>query len=116
MVIAKVYKTKLGRPDDAQLIRDFFENDYIKIRTVDRHIADKAVAISQQFGLKSSDAIHIATAIEAKCEIMHTYDGEDGKRKRPLAFDGQIGKPPLEIKISEISWKPKQKGLFDDIA
>lgn len=116
LVIAEV--TKINDPsisatDQAELIRKFFENDYIRVRAVDRRTAEEAADISRQTGLKPADAIHVATAIRWKCECLQTYDGEKGGSNKLLAFDGRIGSPPLKIELPVLPPKLFQPNLFD---
>jgi predicted nucleic acid-binding protein len=59
-----------------QIVMDFFENDYISIRNVDRFVAEKARPIARKCGVKPPDAIQIATAILMEVEVMHTFDGK----------------------------------------
>ncbi|MBI3464998.1 MAG: PIN domain-containing protein [Planctomycetes bacterium] len=111
-VIAEV--TKLDRPDltskeQAQRIRDFFENDYIKVRGVDRRTSEEAAEISRIYGLKPPDAVHVATAIRWRCASFQTYDGEKGGSTKLLAFNGKIGQPPLTI---ELPTAPQTQGTL----
>jgi hypothetical protein len=49
--------------------------------------------------LTPGDCVHIATAIEARADVLFTYDGA-GQRRRPnemLRYDTLIGTPPLRI-------------------
>lgn len=114
LVIAEVIKIddpSRSAQDQAALIRRFFENDYIKIRAVDRRTAEDAAEISRTTGLKPPDAIHVATAIRWKCECLQTYDGEQGGHNKLLAFDGRIGTPPLKIELPALPPKIIQPGL-----
>lgn len=47
------------------------------------------------------DAIHIATALHSKADVLYTFDGaKDNKAKRSgglIQYDGAIGSPPLRI-------------------
>jgi predicted nucleic acid-binding protein len=73
----EVVKLKnLGLLDEQteQLVADWFENDYISIRNVDRFVAEKARPIVRKCGVKPADATHIATAILMEVEVMHTFD------------------------------------------
>ncbi|MCH7725344.1 MAG: type II toxin-antitoxin system VapC family toxin [Planctomycetes bacterium] len=94
----------------AKTIREFFENDFISVKSVDRFIAEKAAEIARQHGLKPPDAIHVATALRWKCSVLHTYDGEQGDPKKMLAFNGKIGTPPLSIELP--STPPEQQTLI----
>ena len=83
--------SKLSKTDAAK-IRDFFENDFVTIRNVDRLIAERAGEFVREHNLKPPDAIHAATALSFKCDCLHTYD------KKLLRLDGKIGWPTLSIK------------------
>jgi len=76
---------------DIDLISRFFDNDYIYIIQVSRHLSTEAAKISVEHGIKPPDAIHLATAIDANCQVIHTYD------EKLLKRDGNIGVPPLTI-------------------
>jgi predicted nucleic acid-binding protein len=100
LILAEVIKLNASTQKlatQAKKIREFFENDYIKVRSVGRTTAEAAAAISRKYGLKPPDAIHVATAIETNCRYFQTYDGENGDAKRLLAFNGKIGSPALAI-------------------
>jgi len=85
---------------DVQAINDYFRNDYITVVNVTTRIAEDAAAISRIYGTKPPDAIHLATALFAECETVHTYD-----KKRMLSLDGKIaplrggGASPLKIEV-----------------
>jgi hypothetical protein len=77
--MVEVVKLKhLGLLDEQteQLITDWFENDYISVRNVDRFVAEKARPIVRKFGVKPPDGIQIATAILMEVEVMHTFDAK----------------------------------------
>lgn len=107
LVIAEVVKCPAIASDDDK-IRDFFENDFIKFRNVDRRTAEEAAKLSRAHGIKPPDAIHVATAIMTKCETLHTYDD------KLLVFDGKAGVPRLAIgnPIAVVT-SGKQQSLFD---
>lgn len=81
-----------------QRVIEFFENEYISVRTVDRFVAAMARPIIRGHNLKPPDAIHVATAIMARVNVMHTYDGE-----KLLPLTGRIHQPPL--RIEEPQWE-----------
>jgi predicted nucleic acid-binding protein len=109
-VIAEVVKLKQSAdPLQQQVakIHDFFENDYLEFKAVDRSTADDAANLCRLHGLRPMDAIHVATALRWECRFFQTYDGYAAtnattKTGRPylLAMDGQIGQPrPLTIEL-----------------
>lgn len=71
---------------DDQKVRDFFDNDYILLVNVDKHLGDFArrLMFAGHGGLKPPDAIHVATACVANVDEFHTFDD------RLLALDGVI--------------------------
>jgi predicted nucleic acid-binding protein len=73
---------------DDQRVRDFFDNDYILLVNVDKHLGDFArrLMLAGHPGLKPLDAIHLATACIANVDEFHTFDD------RLLALDGVIDK------------------------
>ena len=58
-----------------------------------------------------SDAIHVATALEAKADVLFTYDGlkKDAPISGLLRLNGQMGNPPLRIEVPRVRLGP----LFD---
>lgn len=82
-------------PEDERKIRDFFENEYVKMRSVDRLIAEVARDLCWKYGLHPRDAIHLATAKDALCDCLETTDA---KRLRVSE------NPDVGITIREPSW------------
>jgi predicted nucleic acid-binding protein len=78
-------RNRTGGIDD-QRVRDFFDNDYILLVNVDKHLGDFArrLMLAGHPGLKPPDAIHLATACIANVDQFHTLDD------RLLALDGVI--------------------------
>jgi predicted nucleic acid-binding protein len=57
----------------AEIISQFFENEYIEIWPVDRAIGGDAADIVRRYkGVTPSDAIQVATAFAAKCGCLYT--------------------------------------------
>jgi len=73
---------------DDQVVRDFFDNDYILLVNLDKQVGDFArhLMLAGYAGLKPLDAVHLATACVANADEFHTFD--DGL----LALDGRIDK------------------------
>jgi predicted nucleic acid-binding protein len=97
---------------DNQRVRDFFDNDYILLVNVDKHLGDFArrLMLAGHPGLKPPDAIHLATACIANVDEFHTFDD------RLLALDGVVNKldgTRLIIKKPAVPTPPAP--LFDEI-
>lgn len=58
----------------AHLVR-FLEQVSLRWWEVDLRVQVKALELSQRYKLTSQDAIHLATAVLARCEYFFTYDG-----------------------------------------
>jgi predicted nucleic acid-binding protein len=110
LVISPLVQVEVVRPrgsshpisaEDAEKVRAFFENDYLKWRNIDRVIADLARGLCWQYGVHPRDAIHMAVAIETECDLLETTD------KKLLGSDGQIKDTKLKIQ------KPKWVGQLD---
>ena len=56
-------------------VRTFFENDYIKWRMIDRKISNDALRLCWEHSIHPRDAIHLAVAIDLKCDLLETADG-----------------------------------------
>lgn len=77
---------------DEALISGLFEKDYIVIVDVDRRIAEHARQLLWQHqDLKPKDSIHVASALIATVDELHTFDDD------LLKLDGKLGKPVLKI-------------------
>jgi predicted nucleic acid-binding protein len=79
LTLAEVHKLPLGTkpsltPAQDDLILRFFENDFIKVLPVDREIGEQANRLCRQFGILGNDAIHLACALRAKCDVLLVWD------------------------------------------
>lgn len=62
---------------NAALLRDFdeyFADNVSEIVPLSRAVMDRATEIRAQFGFKTPDAIHLAAASVAKCDVFLTND------------------------------------------
>jgi predicted nucleic acid-binding protein len=76
----------------ADILRRFFRRSYIRVRGVTRAIAESAQELVWDHGIKPKDAVHVATAINAKVDALETFDeGLIGKSMK-------AGTPPLLIR------------------
>jgi predicted nucleic acid-binding protein len=64
-----------NNPDEQRIIERLLEN--IDLKAVDRGIAQTSVFLRAKYGLKSFDAIHLATAIEWGADRFHTHNSKD---------------------------------------
>jgi predicted nucleic acid-binding protein len=100
----KRYQKTLPIPKltEAQIakIQGMFEWPFVKKIYVDEPVAQKAVDICRQYGLKAGDAIHVSSAIIGKCDSVQKWD-KDFDRVKHL------------ITVEEPSRLSRQGGLFD---
>lgn len=83
-------------------IREFFENDYIKWRMIDRNIANESQRLCWDYNLHPRDAIHLAVALDLRCDLLETFDGDLLKWESRISPGSPsirkprwIGQPPL---------------------
>jgi predicted nucleic acid-binding protein len=92
LTIAEVLWLRGGRQipqDKADLVRKFFRRSYIRVRNVTRAVAENAQDLVWTHGIRPKDAIHVATALEAKVAALETFDGG------LLSKSGTVGNPGL---------------------
>lgn len=77
--------------DQEKKVIDFFRSEYIVIRNVTRYIAECARNYVWYNGINPKDAIHVATAIDARLTIFNTFDAA------LISKSNTIGDPPLLI-------------------
>ncbi|HLJ13257.1 MAG TPA: type II toxin-antitoxin system VapC family toxin [Bryobacteraceae bacterium] len=85
--VVKLKELGLLDEETERMVAQFFENDYLSVRVVDRFVAEKARPIVRQFKLKPTDAVHVATALLMEVDVLHTYD-----ERHLLPLNGQIDK------------------------
>jgi predicted nucleic acid-binding protein len=111
--VVKIHECGETTEADEKKIRDFFENPFIKVRSVDREVAKEAAALVRKHSIKPPDAIHVATAIMSKCVCFQTYDGAGRRGRKLLPLDGKMGVPPLRIcEPYSPSRQEKKQGTF----
>jgi predicted nucleic acid-binding protein len=74
--LAEVCKDPASASEAASRFPDFLELEYVLLVALDRAIGEKARELMQgnYAKLKPPDAIHIATAIAANVDAVHTFD------------------------------------------
>jgi predicted nucleic acid-binding protein len=87
--------------DKAEKLGRFFRRSFIKVRPVTRSIAEAAQDVVWNHAIKPKDAIHVATALDAKLSILETFD--DGL----LAKSGTVGNPTLVIRKPILPRSPR---------
>lgn len=76
--------TKLT-PDQIVKISAMFEWDFIKKIELNELVANEAVKLARDRGMKSADAIHAASAIIRKCDVLQRWDRDFDKVKDLIA-------------------------------
>ena len=96
LTLAEVLKMKgkVAIPKDQQdTVVKFFLSEYIVIRNVTRKTAELARELIWDHGIDFKDAVHVASALENKLTMMHTFDSGLIKKS------GLIGTPKLIISV-----------------
>ena len=96
LTITEVLKYKGAKPiekDKKEILRAFFQNDYITIIQLDRWIAFGAQELVWENGIPPKDSLHVASALKAEVDVLETYDNDDLIKKSKT-----VGSPPLEIR------------------
>lgn len=94
---------KIG-PEQSEVIRKFFEHEYILLVNVTRDIAELAQDVFWNYQVHPKDAIHVASALRAPVPVLDTFD--DGL----IMLSNMIGDPPLVITEPNIQ---HQEDLFE---
>jgi predicted nucleic acid-binding protein len=109
LVLAEIRPNKDYSQADQDMITELLETNkpYVHSYGLTRNIVNRSRDVA---GIESKitvpDSIHIATAIEAGCSVMLTYDGDKktGRRRSGdlLKHDRRFGAPPLRIETPKI--------------
>lgn len=77
ITLAEVHKKRrkptLEESEDEQVLA-YFEHDYVKLIDVDRRIGEQANGFSRQYSISPNDAIHLACALRAECDVLLAWD------------------------------------------
>jgi predicted nucleic acid-binding protein len=74
-------------------VEQFFKNEFLLVRTITRRTAESARELVWEGGIAPKDALHVATALEAKVPMLHSFD--EGLQKKSQKVGGT---PLLQIK------------------
>lgn len=87
-------------PEVRERIEALFDEPYIVLIPLDPARAQEARDLRWLFPwLRSADAIHVASAVYAQADILHTFDGSGGQPRRMLQLNEMVGNPPLRIAV-----------------
>jgi len=110
LTISEVHKvkggTELADAEDESII-EFLRNSFIKIINNDRGIGEQANRLSRKTGLMPNDAIHLASALYAGCDVLLVWD----KRFEKVKHAGiSIEQPRMmgQLKLMEVEKKQKK--------
>jgi len=107
-VIKLKNRPKLKKANE-KMIADFFKNDFIIIRNLDRKVGAYARELIWRYSkLKPKDSIHLATAILCKIPELNTFD------KELLSLDGKITRASIKICMPNIPYQEEMKFSEDE--
>ncbi len=91
--------------DKEEIIKAYFQNEFISVRNVDRNIGEIARDLIWGYNVQPKDSIHVATALFYEVPILNTFDRDLIKLSKLVG-----GNPSLTICEPDIVI---QEGLFD---
>ena len=80
---------------DDEVISGFFQREYIALRAVTEDIGHMSRRLVWKQRYSPKDAIHVATALDAKCAVLDTFDQELIDRGAPADSNLRITRPDL---------------------
>ena len=89
----------MTKADDI-VIRGFFQRDYIALRPVTEDIGHMSRLLVWDKGYSTKDAIHVATAIDAKCSVLDTFDLKLINKGSPASSNLRIIEPDRPYKLT----------------
>ena len=89
--------------DKADIVQKFFRRSYIRLRNVTRQVSESAQLLVWDHDIKPKDAIHVATALDARAVALETFD------RGLITKSGTVGTPPLIIRQPN----PPKQGALD---
>ncbi len=95
LTLAEVHKLRAGPVTSDELdesLLAFFEHDYILLVDADRLIGEEANRLCRKFGINPMDAVHLASALRAGCDVLLAWDNRFVK----------VTDPPIRIEEPQI--------------
>ena len=83
----------------AELVRKFFRRSYIRVRNVTRIVSESAQDLVWDNGIRPKDAIHVATALDAKVVALETFDEPLIKKSGSVGLLIRKPIPPAQKKL-----------------
>jgi len=89
LTLAEVHKKKGAEsprlePEEDEMILAYFEHDFFNIIDVTRDIGENANRLCREHSLLPADAIHLACALRAKCDVLLAWDDRLTAVNHPL--------------------------------
>ncbi len=78
-------------------VEAFFRSDFIVVRNITRHIAEVSRGLVWDFSIRPKDALHVATALDAKLSLFNTFDGNLIKRCNRVKPSSLIAERPSVV-------------------
>ncbi|MCJ7509956.1 MAG: type II toxin-antitoxin system VapC family toxin [Dehalococcoidia bacterium] len=87
LTLAEVHKhrdqPKLLSNEQDERILAYFEHDFFQFIDVDRNIGEHANRLCREHGLFPNDAIHLACALRAGCDVLLSWNGRLNRVQHP---------------------------------
>lgn len=107
--LAEVHKPRGQRnaltEQEGNRILRFFQRSFFDLVDVDREVGEEAHELCRLHGIRPADAVHVACALRAECDVLLTWDSQLIRiQNPPLPIDlprklGQAEFPPLPTSI-----------------
>lgn len=86
LTLAEVHKLRTGSAlpeDDDDRIIHYFEHAFFEIIDVDRRIGEHANRLCRIHSIYPNDAIHLASALRAGCDVLLAWDNRFARVREP---------------------------------
>ncbi len=81
-------------PSEISSIAKMFQWSWVKKIQVDERIANDAVSLCRDYGLRPADAVHAASAIVRKCDALQQWDRDFDKVRNLIAVEEPVHLSP----------------------